>query len=360
MAKKKGLFINRETLEKIILDFAEIQNVEVLNLANKQTRYTLIKADVVFFLDVYFRLDNTLTVTPINHIGNSELSIDLRNFINDSVDNQDVVRGHFSINMSSERYEDLITYLISLDNVQCVSRNNHGVNGVVSKFKTNFGDAVTLTYYETSKSMLYQGFLMKLYAIIREFTAPFSTNDNLNLVQFTSNQGSIDNKINSHIKSNLPNGYVNLEPIMAGFIRDSFTMVVVGTNLSDYAAWVMPAMRVLEHRIKDILLNYGYTIEDTKGFKYYNANGRLEWLFVQSNGNVTVTGNISTSLGQNVCDILLKCYNYLKANRHELFHTTQIVQGTRLVSDQAQALTLINGACALIEESLTYNVAPTT
>ncbi|HFH7542479.1 TPA: hypothetical protein ACGMW9_002466, partial [Streptococcus agalactiae] len=70
----------------------------------------------------------------------------------------------------------------------------------------------------------------------------------------------LEDKVQQQLKMHFPQGWDSLEPTIQGFIKDSFTLVEVNTRLSDYAAWVMPVLRVLEYRIKRICLDYNVII----------------------------------------------------------------------------------------------------
>ena len=82
-------------------------------------------------------------------------------------------------------------------------------------------------------------------------------------------------------------------------------------------------------------------------------------MFYPNSGRVVINRNLQSIFNSDTIDVLVRCYEYLKANRHEMFHTTQIVQGTKLVSTPEDAYAIIEGACKLIEESLVLNVNAT-
>ncbi|WP_436864762.1 hypothetical protein [Bacillus fungorum] len=357
--KKKGFHINKDSLTKIISDYCQIIKIEIKNPSNAQTRYTLKKDDISFEIDVYFRTDKTITVTALNGTG-GQFSQELYGIIRDSDGYQNAGSGNFSTELAYESFQSLSNFLKELPGVTQTMAEDKGVNGLITKYSTDFGDSVTLTYYQSTGKMFYQGRLMKLYVIIKEFLVPLTKQAFKTNMNFISSQTTHDSLVDSHINNNLPKGYQYLDPIMANFIKDSFTLAVANTKLNDYAAWVMPTIRVLEHRIKQICLDNGYFIDDEKGFKYFTIGTQTEWLFCRNAGNTVVNNNISTTLGTDTCDILVRCYEYLKTNRHEMFHTTQIAAGTKLVPTSEEALSIIQGACKLIEESLIYKLSSTT
>lgn len=203
--------------------------------------------------------------------------------------------------------------------------------------------------------MYYQGLLMNFYAIIKEFISPLSEDTPKTVLNFGSKKEDKSYLVEQYINENLPEGYALLDPLLQGFVKDTFTLVVANTELSDYAAWVMAIFRVLEQRIKAVCLRNNLIIKDEAGFKYYDENNKLVRLFTPNQGHTVVNRDLSSTLDNETCDILIRCYEYLKANRHELFHATQIVEGIRLVGTPEQAKLMIKASCELIEESLVYN-----
>lgn len=356
--KKKGYYLNRVGLEKIIKDFCTIQSTECLNQANQQTRYALEKNGSQFFIDVFFKKDNTITVTPVLKGSSPEFSTELHGLIRDGAEYNDVVSGTFSTQLKPESFKDLREYLKDLPGVTCTLDEDKGQNGNVVKYITDFGDSVTLTYYESTQKMFYQGLLMNLYVIIKTYIAPLVGNILPTKISGDSSESEED-KVNKHIQSYLPKGFMHLDPIMADFITDSFTLVVAGTKLRDYAAWAMPTIRVLEHCIKRLCLDNNVILRDEQGFKYYVNARDTDYVFYTNNGRVVINNNLKSSFDSDTIDVLVRCYQFLKANRHEMFHTTQIVQGTKLVPSPEDAYAIIEGSCKLIEESLVFKLSST-
>lgn len=358
MAKNKGYYLNRVGLEKIIENFCTILSTECLNPANQQTRFNLEKNGIGFFIDVFFKKDNTITVTPLQKGRAPELATELCGLIRDGAEYNDVVSGTFSTPLTPKSFKDLREYLEALPGVTCTLDEDKGQNGTIVKYITDFGDSVTLTYYQSRQKLFYQGLLMNLYVIIKTYISPLVGNIIPTKIS-RDNSESEDEIVNKHIQNYLPKGFIHLDPIMADFIRDSFTLVVAGTKLRDYAAWAMPTIRVLEHCIKRLCLENNVTLRDEQGFKYYINATDTDYVFYSNNGSIVINRNLQSTFDSDTSDILVRCYTYLKANRHEMFHTTQIVQGTKLVPTPEDAYTIIEGSCKLIEESLVFKLSPT-
>ncbi|WP_017756796.1 type II toxin-antitoxin system RnlA family toxin [Calidifontibacillus oryziterrae] len=348
----KGLYINREQLEAVINANCSVKQIEFKNPAQGFYRYHVEKESIEFYLDVFFTKKGTTTVLP-----NCQNGQELEQAIINSLEYTEVRSGSFSAKMSREFFESLINYLRDLPSISVSDAEDKGNNGIIYRVKTNFGDFVTLTYFQTTSRMLYQGLLMKLYSIIKSYLLTLQ-----NTISETDvGEKALADNVQQHLKMNFPKGWGFLEPTLQGFIKDSFTLVEVNTKLSDYAAWVMPVMRVLEYRIKKICLDYSVILDETKGFKYYTntANPRATaWIFTMDFATDTVTG-INPSIGnmpQDAKDTLVNCYDFLRKNRHEMFHATQILAGMKLVESKEAALQIIIEACENIEKSLVYNL----
>lgn len=354
--KKKGFYINKVSLEKRLSDYCEIIGTEVKNQKNQQTRYTLEKDEVTFYIDVYFRADNTITINPIGNGDSIQLSNEIYGIIRDSDEYKDVTNGTFSTEMSYEVFEQLLDFLKQLPGVTQGRCEDKGNNGIITKFTTDFGDSTTLTYYRSTSKMFYQGRVMNLYPIIKTFIAPLVRETSGTTLDFGGSRQETGSTVEEYISENLPHGYSFLDPIMAGFVRDTFTLVVASPQLNDYASWLMGIMRVLEHRIKDICHSNDLIIDDEKGFSYFLDTGKTKMLFSpDNNGGHVVNKELKSKLDTDTCDLLERCYKHLKENRHEVFHVKQITSGTVLIPTSELAIATITETCELIEESLVYN-----
>lgn len=348
----KGLYINQEQLEKVINENCTLKQIEEKNGGQGFYRYHVEKESEEFALNVYYTKKKGTTV-----VASCKNGQELEQIIIDSIEYKDVKTGSFSAEISEGVFSSLIGLLSQSTNVTVLGPEDKGKNGIIYRIKTNFGDSVTLTYFKTTSRMLYQGLLMKLYSIIKSFL--LTIDNNSNITETDVGESEFEDKVQQHIDMYFPEGWGSIETVIQGFIKDSFTLAEVNTKLSDYAAWVMPVMRVLEYRIKKVCLDYGVMIDDSKGFKYYTniASPRAtDWIFTIDFSTDTVTGVNSniTAMPQEAKNTIVDCYEFLRKNRHEMFHATQILAGIKLVGTRDEALQIIIGACEEIEKSLVF------
>ncbi|WP_453992368.1 type II toxin-antitoxin system RnlA family toxin [Bacillus nitroreducens] len=348
----KNLYINMEQLEAVINAGYTLKGRELKNEPQGFYRYYIEKESREFTLDVYYTRRKGTTV-----ISKCEDGKELEQAIINSIEYKDVKSGSFSASISENVFNSLIEMLNELPNVTVLDPEDKGSNGIIYKLNTDFGDTVTLTYFKTTSRMLYQGLFMKLYSIIKSYLLTVDST----ITETIHGERALEDKVEDHIQTHFPRGWTSLEPTIQGFIKDSFTLLEVDTKLNDYAAWVMPVIRVLEYRIKKVCLDYNIIIDDTKGFRYYTnlANPRaMDWIFVMDFQTDTVTGvnpNIN-NMPVAAKDTIVECYDFLRKNRHEMFHATQILAGMKLVETRDEALQTIIETCEKIEKSVTYNM----
>lgn len=346
----KGLYINKSQLEQVIIANYDLEKIELKNPTQGFYRYYIGKEEREFILDVFYTKKGTTTITA-----HCEDGQELEQAIINSIEYKEVRSGSFSAVMSEKSFDSLVELLVNVPNILVSEPDDKGYNGVIYKVTTDYGDSVTLTYFKSNNRLLYQGLMMKLYSIIKSNV--LDINNSVSITETDLGEKTLDDKVQLHIDTYFPNGWSTLEPTIQGFIKDGFALVEVNTKLSDYAAWVMPIMRVLEYRIKKVCLDYDVIINDSKGFRYYTNIARpnaTDWIFRMDFSTDTVLGvnpNIN-NMPQVVQDSIVECYDYLRKNRHEMFHATQILSGIKLVETSADAFETIVGACEVIEKSI--------
>lgn len=345
---KRGLFISKEDVEKIIESFCEVTNIDIINEQTHQTRYSLSKDDNQFSIDVYYRNDNTCTITSLGNAEKKELGKQLKELIESQVTYNERVSACFTIKIEKKKFQELIDYLEKEDAISKDSDEDKGDNGRIVKLTTNFGDRATLTYYKSSGTMRYQGFMMDLYVGVKTFVTPLG--EELSDVEVKKNSSvlKLTSQVEDFIFTYTFEYYNNTNQINKEFIEDSVKMLISNSELNDYAVWTMPILRVLEQRIKEILHFNGIIIDDKVGFKVGNTH-----IFDCSQEVICVRNSIISqySLDVETCNCLVSCYGYWKDNRHQLFHSNQVVVATRRVPSPSDAQTIIVEVCKRLEDS---------
>ncbi|MBO0474418.1 type II toxin-antitoxin system RnlA family toxin [Enterococcus ureasiticus] len=340
---KSGLFISREEVEKVIKNFCEVESIDEINGNSHQTRYKLSKDSKQFSIDIYYRNDKTCTINLLGNADKKILGEQLKELINSQVVYGERASASFTIKIKEKEFENLIHYLGEIDTVTKDSDEDKGDNGRIVKLTTDFGDRTTLTYYNSSGTMRYQGLMMDLYVEVKTFVTPLGNELSNIVVSKNSDILDLSSKIDDFISLNVPNYYANADKVIQEFIEDSIKMLLSNGELNDYAVWATPVLRVLEQRIKEILGFNGIIIDDKKGFKV----GRT-YIFDSSQIGAT---RINVSVDSQHSSCLISCYEYWKDNRHQLFHGNQVAATIRRVPCPSDAQVIIVEVCKRLENS---------
>lgn len=351
---KKGLFISKVAIEEIIRDFCNCEDLvsKEMNVTNHQNRYSLSKDNINFTIDVYYRNDNTCTITSLGTNEIKELSDELKNLIENKVNYREPSIANFSANISSECFTELINNTKLQPNVVVTEDHDKGDNGRIVKFLTNFGDKATLTFYQSSGKMRFQGFMMDLYVYIKTYIIPFTLeNPSMKDVSVTkiTTTTDISNDVNDFISNYIPNYYSGTNDIAKSFLEDSVKLLKLNDTLNDYSVWTFPILKVLEHRLKEILGFNAIIIDDKKGFRIppeFSVN-----IFSKDNKLNKHVINKNLTIKSSHIPCLETGYNFLNENRHQLFHANQLIIGSRLIPTPIEAQSIIIDICKILENS---------
>lgn len=145
------------------------------------------------------------------------------------------------------------------------------------------------------------------------------------------------NEVRNDMEVLMPRAYGNIDETILKLLSPSISLRKVNIDLEDYSCYAFPALRALEGYIKYLFGLKGITI----GYTFGNI----------FNGDV-LTSQIAARIGDTTFqNELERLYVYFKGNRHVIFHTEQILIGTRLIEDKHEADEIINTVLNLIESS---------
>lgn len=360
MAKNKGLHLSKTMVEDIMEEFGNIVNQEQKNPSNNRIRYYIEKEGKAFYIDIFFRKDCTLTVFPMPSGDNKELSEELVHIIKSNDNYQGVTSGTFTCSCDFKRFLALKNYLSQLEGVTKIKDEDKGPNGHVIQFISEIGDKITLTFYQSTGKILYQGHLMNLYLEVKSFMSPLAGNIETEIIDARGIVKKDKNKeIDKYINTYVPTAYNGFNDTIQGFIRDTFRMIITNDEFSEYSSWTFPILKVLEYRIKQMLGFKEIYLDDKKGFQYRNLeyrknmNPKHKWkyIFLKKDIHYTLDRKLSGKFSQDEADCLLECYNFFNRNRHTLFHTKQEILGTRVLKTKEEAKMIIFDTCNLLENS---------
>jgi len=358
MAKNKGLHISKVDLFANIEAFTGLVNTEViksekcLNQVNNQCRYEIIKNEVTFNIDVYYKKDKTINPTAAGSGKEGQLSKELVEFIISNSAFKNVASGNFTCDLSEEAFNLLKEYLDDLQGVSIEKDENKGANGHVLQYVSEIGDKITLTYYTTTHNLRFQGYLMKLHVEVKCFLNAYTyVRTEVQTIQankIATNETKILNVINTELR----NSYDKLDPLLQDLLYDAITQIVIRPSARDYSVWTFPALKALEGRIKQMFSFEGIRINDKIGFavKDIRTNTKRPMFNFVGAKHVINTSIVSISDGNTLSE-LSDCYTYWNKNRNELFHAKQVLGMTRQIGTPEEAENIIYEVCKLVEKS---------
>ena len=361
MSDYTNLNLDRNKIEELITGFVQKEDnvntipniiIKKLNPTNNQNRYTISFANKEFSVDFYFKKDNTTTLKPIQK-PNVELAERFCEYVYDSIEYKNVENIVFTLKLEREQFDILLKYLGSLENVEMKNDKKEISHADIIHCKNAIGDKITLTYYNTTKKMMFQGRMMQLYVEVKCCLAPFYAYKSIEYTSSGNNIYNQEDEIDKRVKELLNSSYNDVPATIKNLIYDSVTQMVYQVPAKDYSVWSYPSLRALEGVLKDILKNEGVSL--VKGFRVRIPNTqRYKPVFREIDNTKTYKlntdiSNIINIENANTKEILEKGYSYYHKHRHSLFHTQQQLLLTRILSTPEEAVEIIMKVCKFID-----------
>lgn len=346
MAKKKGIFIDRNQIKDLIISAGKKQweqfEASDLTTAGNAHRCNIVADEKSAMLNFYFNGDGTTTITPTGK--NLEISRTIKALLEDGCKYHNPVQAKsFSFkNIPQEWVLKLVEYLTSLDGVKFKHKEVKATPvHDCYQFTSKIGDKLTVNIYKTGTLTL-QGKPAYLY---REAISLLSYCDDVSIddiVDTINNFHSIDVKITDvrdELKTLLPRSYDNIDDMVLKLLSPSISLRKVKMGLEDFSCYAFPALRALEGYIKHLFRIKGVTV----GNNFYGI----------FKGTALLT-DIAKKIGDTTYQTELeRLHEYLIGNRHVLFHAEQILIGTTILEDKREADEIVNNVLNLIETSFT-------
>lgn len=311
-----------------------------LTTAGNAQRCVMTAEGKVAMLNLFFNNDGTTTITPTGK--NTEISSVIKALLEEQCKYSSSAQGKtYSIRkLPREWAEKIIEYLSSLENVTV---EEHSIDTTpIHKsymFTSKIGDKLTINVYQTGTLTL-QGKPAYLYGEAISFLSycnDVSMDDIVNSINSFHDVNVKTNEVRNDMEVLMPRAYGNIDETILKLLSPSISLRKVNIDLEDYFCYAFPALRALEGYIKYLFGLKGITI----GYTFGNI----------FNGDV-LTPQIAARIGDATFqNELERLYVYFKGNRHVIFHTEQILIGTRLIEDKHEADEIINTVLNLIESS---------
>lgn len=206
-------------------------------------------------------------------------------------------------------------------------------------FTSKIGDKLTVNIYKTGTLTL-QGKPAYLYGEAISFLSycnDISVDDIVDSINTFHNVSVKTSEVRNDMEVLMPRAYGNIDEMILKLLSPSISLRKVNIELEDYSCYTFPALRALEGYIKYLLGQKGVTVGNTFGGVF---------------SGTTLCPPAATKVNDVTYQRELeRLFAYFKGNRHVLFHTEQILIGTKLIEDKHEADEIINTVINLIETS---------
>ncbi|USI66518.1 MULTISPECIES: type II toxin-antitoxin system RnlA family toxin [Lactococcus] len=344
--KNKGLLLSQEDVKQVFVEnYDQIVSVVKKNPSTGQTRYTVVKDGVEFYIDIYFKQNGRITVSPLGM--DTDESSKIKSKFEEKSRCKEVIAVNFTTKISNEDFKELIEYLSTAVKDLVVSEpDDKGTNGIIYHCNTNFGDNATLTYWNSTQRMRFQGDMISIYSEVRSFILPLTTADTV--------ETTFENRSPEEVRDSSDAALEFLNQVAPKFyqctlmqvkelLKDAASMVLLykenNITLSDYSPIPMPVLKVIEYRIKEIAGNHGIIM---------NNRNNMGTIIGGPEGHRVVQ---KKEIPSKYHPILLEMEAYYSQQRNGTFHLPQQIQTARIIETFDEAQTIVIGALKLLEKS---------
>jgi len=337
----KNLKLNKDLIPNCILKATNktIKPTVRTNYKTKIIRYLL---DSDSILDLYCNIDGSTTISWSGKEPDfAELvATDIKDTC--TVNLPDPTRALYLKNMTQENFDSII------DRFQqhnlTVTNNEDTQHAKRYTINNTTNESIKVHYFPTTGALNFQGKGYSIYSDILEgLEETASVSDVIDSNLTVNNIESITKTdLIRSMQEAMPSTYTFLNGPIINIMASSFFLTrIENDGLADYSWMIFPMLRGLEGAIKKMLLLRGISVNKSFGevFKPI-SQGSTTYEFLECHSNSIADANY--------CNELIKCYHYLIANRHGIFHINGTINTTRLLTRE-NALDMFNEIIELIE-----------
>jgi hypothetical protein len=342
MAKKKSVFIDRAQILSFInkIGTSVWDNFTADDLVPVGNQYRChVRADGdMASLDFYFNADQTTTIYPTGK--NIEISTQIKTILESKYTYSIKEGKSYSFKKVPSRWRvDLVDYLKGLTDGSFELVTIESPKHERYKFVSHLGDSLIVNLYENGTVTL-QGRPAYLCSEAISFLSYCKEVSVENIVDSVNCFHEIDIKsddVRFELKGLLPKAYSNIDDMILKLLSPAISLRKLKIPMEDYSCYAFPALRALEGYIKYLFDTEGGVPIGHSFYKIFNNDKLLP--------NIAVQFNIDCQKE------LERLYQYLKKNRHVVFHTEQMLLGTTILESKIEADEIVNDVLDLIETS---------
>lgn len=249
----------------------------------------------------------------------------------------------------------LVSFLNQLEGVTQERKEHEATKLKQYKFVSSLGDRLNVNIYATGKVVL-QGKPAYLYTEALSFLSYSPEVTVEDVVEANNKFHDVDVKVSEtrdELRKLMPNTYGVLDDTIFKILSPSISLMKLSDEIEDYSCYAFPALRSLEgylmqvFSMEDIVITHKYGSQCGSHFDYKK----------QSDSFVLKKKTANRLTNPKSKEVLEEVYNFFNKNRHQLFHTDQILCTTVILESKVEADRIVYDVINMIERTYSYLTA---
>jgi hypothetical protein len=353
----KNLLLDQAELEKLVIQFFEANNYELVSFRTEDERYRVEflrnEGENHALVDLLKKGNGTTTI-HYKTGKNPEAGLELAIYLKDSIDpdNQDSVNLLLK-NINNDQFQYLKEFLSDFRDDSDQNEfelTEEPSDEIRDKFKIKsikYNDSLSIIYYKTTNKLHLQGKPLFSYRqVVYILAEDLDLNGLLSIIHkkdFSEHSTKIDYKsIENELRDYLPDAFEKLEQKIIEMLKSCFGVRGLDIELPDYTLMVFPALKALEATIRKLFVKNGMYPQEQK-------YGIGTWFDKAPDGKFVLKRDIAEQINcSNTEAAMVNCYIFYYRQRHGLFHTADYADSSRIIVDKVTAHSLIEKSLRLI------------
>lgn len=246
--------------------------------------------------------------------------------------------------------DDIEPVLIELaqyaEHVEQTITEDNPTRKVIKLQSRTFQDSLTVTHHKTTHKLQVQGKPLSCYRELIYLLTELLELNCLDRVLIRKDEGSAEivrtEMALAFLQEKLGDAEKNIPETVKKLLLSSMCVKLATPNLPDYSMLIYPELRSLEGALKDCLGNNSIDID-----------GQLvgDFFTYLSPGNYALDSDLHDQITDaGVRSMLGEAYSWYNKHRHGLFHMEDITEGSRLIGNFDQLISLSDRTYQFIKE----------
>lgn len=302
-------------------------------------------------LNFYNKNNGTTSISTTGK--NTEYSNQLKEKIFELSDFKDTgeAKSH-TFTIDKDWADKLILFLDQLEGVTKERKVHEASKLEQYKFISSIGDRLNVNIYATGKIVL-QGKPAYLYTEALSFLSYSPEVTVEDIVEANNKFYDVDIKVSEtrdELSKLMPNTYGVLDDAIFKILSPSISLMKLSDEIEDYSCYAFPALRALEGYLMQVFDMEGIVIDHKFGLQSgaHFRHNKTDDSFLLKKKTVDMLSNPKSQ------EVLEEVYNYFNKNRHQLFHTDQILCTTVILESKHEADRIVYDVVKMIERTYTY------